>query len=1014
MSHGPNAFFRNTGAFCARHRWWVIGFWVALVVGLNLAVPQIEQTVSEKSAAFLPEHMPSVDALRDMSTDFGAPASTAVGSVVLADDGGITTADDDYYRRLVEVLSGDHENVAYVLDMYGNPATRAAAVSPDGKAVNVMVVAEGDVGSTRAHHSTVAIRSAIDSIPKPDGLSVYYTGASPTLADLFSSIDLSLLIITGVSVLLITLMLLIAYRSLITALIPLATIGFGLGAVRPIVSFLGANELMSISNFSIAIMTALVLGAGTDYAIFQIAGYHDARRAGEDPDTAVATASARVSPILVASALTIAAAAGAMIFAEVGMFKTAGPPTAIGVLLAMAISVTLTPALMSVAGRRGHIEPKASTERRWRRRGATIIRHSGPLVAVSMVVLVALAAMVPLLRVSYDEESVQLYANDSTRGYDKVLEHYGVNEILPEYLIIRADHDMRNTNDLAALELVAMSVSKLPDIAYVRSITRPDGSPIPEASTGYQVGQVGNRLDDAHRQMVEATPELQRLASGVTALRDGADSALEQLPLLVDGTNQVVGLAGGVLDAVDTASRIVAIASDGRLSLPQGVTELATLADTLSLLVTAVSTSNAQTLAATEQLDDVFGPMLMTVPDAQCQADPTCLAARSAFSLFDKATGGKASRALQQAVNLSGVPGEVIDKAKALLPEIETGLSQVKVLLDGLGGKTPAQLRSELGALTAGITELSTGMTQLAEGLRQVKVGTDKTVSLTGQLTAGLGEAGDYLQTMARDTTSGPGAGFYLPAQGLEDPRFVAGTKLLLSPNGKTARMLVVRSINPYGHEAIRTVHDIADTARTATTGTVLDGAEVSSTGLTSLSADMNDQVNRDFALYAVVAILAVFLILVVLLRSILAPLLLVLTVLLSFAATVGLSILFWQYGLGIDLDWSVVPLAFMALVAVGADYSMLFASRIREESQTGMIGGIIRGFGSTGGVITTAGVVFAVTMFALMSATVINLLQFGFTVGVGLILDVVVVRSVLVPAAMAAIGNRIWWPAKV
>jgi len=102
---------------------------------------------------------------------------------------------------------------------------------------------------------------------------------------------------------------------------------------------------------------------------------------------------------------------------------------------------------------------------------------------------------------------------------------------------------------------------------------------------------------------------------------------------------------------------------------------------------------------------------------------------------------------------------------------------------------------------------------------------------------------------------------------------------------------------------------------------------------------------------------------------------------------------------------------SFMALIAVGADYSMLFAHRIRDESSDGMVRGIIRSFGSTGSVITTAGVVFALTMFALMSGRVINLLQIGFTVGVGLLIDITLVRTVLVPAAMALIGNRIWWP---
>ena len=154
-------------------------------------------------------------------------------------------------------------------------------------------------------------------------------------------------------------------------------------------------------------------------------------------------------------------------------------------------------------------------------------------------------------------------------------------------------------------------------------------------------------------------------------------------------------------------------------------------------------------------------------------------------------------------------------------------------------------------------------------------------------------------------------------------------------------------------------------------------------------------------------------LVLIALLRSILAPVFMVAVVTLSFAAAAGFSVLVWQHLIGVDVDWSVFPVSFMALIAVGADYSMLFAARIREESGDGMIRGIMRSFGSTGSVITTAGIVFALTMFALMSGRVINLLQIGFTIGVGLLIDITLVRTVLVPAAMAMIGNRIWWPSK-
>ncbi|GAC69952.1 MMPL/RND family transporter [Gordonia soli] len=1015
MAHGSSRTLVRVGGWTHRHAWWVVGFWVLVAGVLNVTIPQLESTVSANSADFLPRDLPANIALERMSADFDVPASNAVSSVVLVNEKGIGPADDAYYRTLIGKLIDDKQDVAYVLDTYSNPVTRDIALSPDRKAVNLLVASEGSVGSTRAHHSTVAIRDHIDSIPKPDGLEVHYSGPTATLSDLFSAIDVSLLIITGVSILLITLLLFAAYRDVVTALIPLIAIGLTLGVVRPIISVLGGTDVLSVSNFTVAIMTALVLGAGTDYAIFTVASYHEARRRGSPVGEAVAHASGRTGPILIASALTIAAACASMAFTKIGMFTTAGPPTAIAVLVTLALALTLPPALLSLAGRRGWAEPRRDTENAWRRRGARIVRRAGVYTAAALAFLIGTSLIAVTFEMNWDESAMPIYDTDSTRGYDAVSKHYGDNEIAPEYLTIRSDHDLRSTTDLAAMELAARAVADLPQVARVRSITRPDGSPIKEAATGYQTGVVGSQLGDAHRQMSDAAPELRRLASGVTQLGEGADSAAARMPELVDGTRQVVTMADSVLDGLTVVEKIVAASTgDDSRSLAGSLPSIRSSLASTEAVVAAIDRRDRETSAAVRRVTAVFGPLTSPTPPPGCRTDPGCLAARAAFAQLDRLVGGRASTAIRDVDALAGVAPEIVDRLTATLPQVRRALDTVDRLLAQMGGRSPDQVRADLRRLTSGVGELSTGMAQLSDGLRQVKAGTDTTVALTARLQAGLKQASDYLTTMSASTRSGPGAGFYLPKDALTDKRFVEGSKLLISPDGHTARMLVTWSVNPYGTEALETSRRLPEVAKRALQGTGLEDAEVSTSGLASLSADMSDQVVRDFLVFATVAVIAVLLILMVLLRSILAPVVLVAAVILSFASAVGVSVLVWQHIIGFPLDWSVIPVSFMALIAVGADYSMLFASRIREESANGgMVRGIIRGFGSTGGVITTAGIVFALTMFALMSGTVLNLVQIGFTIGVGLLLDIALVRSILVPAAMTVIGDRIWWPAK-
>ena len=104
-------------------------------------------------------------------------------------------------------------------------------------------------------------------------------------------------------------------------------------------------------------------------------------------------------------------------------------------------------------------------------------------------------------------------------------------------------------------------------------------------------------------------------------------------------------------------------------------------------------------------------------------------------------------------------------------------------------------------------------------------------------------------------------------------------------------------------------------------------------------------------------------------------------------------------------------PISFIALVAVGADYNLLLAMRIREEAHAGLGTGMIRAFGATGGVVTTAGIVFGITMFALAGSSVLSIAQIGVTIGVGLMIDTLIVRTFVLPSLVALLGRWFWWP---
>jgi len=195
-----------------------------------------------------------------------------------------------------------------------------------------------------------------------------------------------------------------------------------------------------------------------------------------------------------------------------------------------------------------------------------------------------------------------------------------------------------------------------------------------------------------------------------------------------------------------------------------------------------------------------------------------------------------------------------------------------------------------------------------------------------------------------------------------------------------------------------------------------VDGADAVVGGTTATSLDQLDAALRDAKVIIPLVLIIVMLVLVLLLRSVLAPLLLVGTVLLTYFAALGSSWLIFQNVLGYPaLDTGVLVISFLFLVALGVDYNIFLATRAREEARkTDTRSGMLTALKATGGVITSAGILLAAVFAVLGVLPLIALAQIGIIVGIGVLLDTLLVRTILVPALAFVFGERFWWPAKV
>jgi RND superfamily putative drug exporter len=297
-----------------------------------------------------------------------------------------------------------------------------------------------------------------------------------------------------------------------------------------------------------------------------------------------------------------------------------------------------------------------------------------------------------------------------------------------------------------------------------------------------------------------------------------------------------------------------------------------------------------------------------------------------------------------------------------------------------------------------------------AGGLSDAESAAATTAAMTAAERAALS-----LRELGLDLAADPAHDLYLPT-GLTGDAGAALERMVaefVSADGAISRLVVVADSDPYSTEALDTVGRIRAAMATATPS--LPGARALVGGSTAEFADIQATIASDFQRVAVITVIGILLVLMLLLRSVVAPLFLVATVLLSYATTLHLAGGLFQDVLGqAGANYFLPLLVFVLLVALGSDYNIFVTSRIREESRNRPIReGIRIAAARTGTVVTSAGIILAGTFAALMTAPLELLFQVGAAVAMGVLLDTFVVRSLLVPALTAVFGDWSWWPSR-
>jgi RND superfamily putative drug exporter len=491
----------------------VAGWLVAAVVAL-VAAPSITTVAVQNETALLPHGAPSQQAAQLLHRLFPHDPSLDSALVVLHRPGGLTAADRAYQARLSEELASPSmaQTVASVESPTGLSRLSSVLTSPDGTTALIVVGLRAAPFTGGVDTAVTLLRRHLDATAPP-GLGHHLSGVAGLSADETGEIAASFTRTAVVSVLLVLTILLLVYRSLLGALVPLVTSGVAFAVALGTIGLLAAHGL-EVSTLATTLMVVMVFGAGTDYCLFIVSRYREELAGGSSRAAALGRARRATAPVIAASGATVIAGFLSLLTARMGVYRTIGPAVGVAVAVTVAAGLTLTPALLALVGERAFRPPRRAGAGVWPRLGALVrARPVGVTLAVTAGLLLCAGGLGGFHQ-SFDLSRELPPSADSRVGAETIAGHLPTGELAPIVLVVSGQKPVRTAPSLDAVDRLSDALRALPGVAEVRSATQPAGAPITlrSAATGVD-GVAGLRSLGLDPNRIDVTPLFSAMAS---------------------------------------------------------------------------------------------------------------------------------------------------------------------------------------------------------------------------------------------------------------------------------------------------------------------------------------------------------------------------------------------------------------------------------------------------------------------------------------------------------------------
>ena len=1005
--------------------------WLIIAVVSVVSMPNLADLVREKGQITLPEDAQSLEAqqlLKEMNEN-GEENYQIIAVYTSKDGNPLTTEAKEEISSVIAQLQKQKQQLGItdILSHLDNEETEKQLTSEDETTILTQISVD------QRHGSITKVRDELNEIIELDQVQTYLTGSGLVSEDFVQSTEKGIQKTEIIAIIFIILVLIAVFRSPIVPFVSLFTVGISYIVSLAIVAHLVDQFNFPFSNFTQIFLIVVLFGIGTDYNILLYTRFKE-ELGKQDGDrlSAIKTTYQTAGKTVLFSGIAVFIGFMALYLAKFGLYQSASA-VAIGVAVLILVLITLNPFFMAVLGKKlfwpsknftGHSDSKI-----W-----GLLSKASVLKPIRSLLFVAIICIPSIWIYSGDVNFNDLVevsdSYESKQGINVIEQHFPPGFSSPATLVLKTDEALNNQQSLQQIDELTEKISKIDGVEKVLSPTRPTGEKIPEL-------YMNDQVDKVHAGLGEANNGVGQINDGLTTAEEGVGSAdksgLDNVQVLIDGTSEVKNGVGQLGSAIGQLTEGFTSGATGAKQLEDGLRTLNENVATLETGTAQLYDGYSELQTGLNAFSDSFQSLTGAIEGAKQGYAGIEASMKSYIEGHPEAAGdpniqtvlGIASKGQEQLTELSQQLQDLSPKYKGAmesfkqantsLSTVKDGLSQLQIgveqlqtgansLNNGLvtGAEGSQKISDNTAKLDDGLLQINDGQKQLLNGLsdltgqlENLQSGLSDSTDGLDQISSGLTEAQGYLKGLSESSSSEK---FFIPEENLNSEEFTQALDMYMSEDRKITKMTIIFDVNPFSMEAMDIAKEIEEQAESAIEGTNLSNARVALDGKSAQNADLQTISSDDFSRTVIIMLIGIGIILIVITRSIMQPIFIIGSLLLTYWSSLGLGEWISKQVLGVDLlSWNVPFFSFIMIVALGVDYSIFLMMRYREQENSQSA--IVEAAKHIGGVVISAAIILGGTFAALMPSGVVTLIQVAIVVIIGLFLLSFVMLPILIPA---------------